>query len=94
MRNQLLAHRIERDQQSEFARALFGVVYHRDNDRLLRMGHPHGGERNPLTAWASMLKQPESFVTFTIQDLLNWIDAELPGRLHDWRNFLRIKYGL
>jgi hypothetical protein len=94
MRNQLLAHQIERDQQSGFARALFGVVYHRGNDRLLRMGHPYGGERNPLTAWASMLKQPESFVTFTIQDLLNWIDAELPGRLHDWRNFLRIKYGL
>ena len=94
MRNQLLAHQIERDQQSGFARASFGVVYHLDNDRLLRMGHPHGGERNPLIAWAGMLKQPESFFTLTIQDLLNWIDANLPERLHDWRNFLKIKYKL
>lgn len=94
MRNQLLALQIERDPQSGFARASFGVVYHHDNDRLLRMGHPYGGERNPLKVWTAMLKQPESFVTFTIQDLLNWIDARLPGRLHDWRNFLKLKYEL
>lgn len=94
MRNQLLAHQVEQDQSSAFARALFGVIYHRDNDRLLRMGHPYGGERNPLTAWAGMLKQPESFVIFTVQDLLNWIDAKLPGRLRGWRNFLKIKYEL
>ncbi len=94
MRNQLLAHQIEKDQQSGFARGIFGVVYHGDNDRLLRMGHPYGGERNPLTAWAGMLKQPNSFVTFTIQNLLDWIGARLPERLHDWHSFLRTKYGL
>ena len=72
------------------------IAWHKDshNDRLLRMGHPHGGERNPLTAWTAILKQPESFVTFTIQDLLNWIDTRLPERLHDWRNFLKIKHEL
>jgi hypothetical protein len=36
----------------------------------------------PLTAWTAMLKQPQSFVTFTIQDLQNWTDAKLPEPAH------------
>jgi len=94
MRNQFLAHLIESDPHSGFQRALFGVAYHAENDRLLRMGRPFGGERNPLKAWAALLREPDRFITFTVQDLLNWIDARLPEHLEEWRAFLSAKYGL
>ncbi|MGB5933663.1 MAG: hypothetical protein WBH57_11430 [Anaerolineae bacterium] len=94
MRNQLLAHEIECDGDSGFRQALFGVVYHGENDRLLRMGRPFGGDRNPLRAWAGLLREPDRFITFTIQDLLAWMDQRLPSHLEEWRGFLNARYGL
>ena len=94
MRNQFLGHRIESDPDSGFQRALFGVAYHAQNDQLLRMGRPFGGERNPLKAWAGLLREPDRFITFTIQDLLSWMDQRLPSHLEEWRGFLNARYGL
>ncbi len=94
MRNQFLAHRIESDPHSGYERALFGVVYHAENDHLLRMGRPFGGERNPMKAWAGLLREPDRFISFTIQDLLAWMDTRLPSHLEEWRGFLSEKYGL
>lgn len=94
MRNQFLAHLIEADPHSGFQQALFGVAYHAENEQLQRMGRPFGGEGNPLKAWAGLLREPVSFVTFTVQDLLSWIDARLPSHLEEWRAFLSAKYGL
>jgi len=94
MRNQFLAHLIESDPDSGFQRALFGVAYHGENEELQRMGRPFGGERNPLRAWAGLLREPDCFITFTVQDLLRWIDPRLPSRLEEWRMFLSEKYGL
>ena len=94
MRNQFLAHQIESDPGSGFDSVTFGVVYHRDNEHLLRMGHPFGGERNPLTAWRSLLREPKRFIWFTVQELLEAVDAKLPSRLAHWRAFLRARYEL
>lgn len=94
MRNQLLAHQIDADPESCFERATFGVAYHGENEGLLRMGRAYGGERNPLAAWRSVLRQPDRFVSFTVQDLLSWVDARLPSGLEEWRAFLRAKYAL
>lgn len=94
MRNQFLAHLIESDPDSGFQRALFGAVYHAENDQLLRMGRPFGQERNPMKAWAGLLREPDCFITFTVQDLLTWMDHRLPSHLEEWRAFLSEKYGL
>jgi hypothetical protein len=94
MRNQLLAHRIESDPDSGFESATFGVVYHKDNEELLRMGHPFGGKGNPLTAWISLLRQPKRFIWFTVQDLFAAVDANLPPQLVEWRKYLRARYEL
>jgi len=94
MRNQFLAHLIESDPHSGFQRALFGVAYHGENEELQRMGRPFGGERNPLIAWAGLLREPDCFITFTVQDLLTWMDPRLPSHLEEWRAFLSEKYGL
>jgi len=94
MRNQLLARLIESDPRSGFQRAFFGAMYHGENEELLRMGRPFGGERNPLKAWAGLLREPDRFSTFTIQDLLAWMDQRLPSHLEEWRGFLNARYGL
>lgn len=94
MRNQFLAHMIESDPDSGFKRALFGAVYHSENEELQRMGRPFGGERNPLKAWAGLLREPDSFINLTLQDLLTWMDPRLPSHLEEWRTFLSKKYGL
>ncbi len=94
MRNQFLAHLIESDPHSGFQCASFGAVYHAENDQLLRMGRPFDRERNPLRAWAALLREPDRFITFTVQDLLTWMYPRLPSHLDEWRSFLSKKYGL
>lgn len=81
MRNQLLAHRIQSDPEAVFDRVEFGVIYHADNDKLLRMSHPFGGERNPLEAWPTLLRNPHTFHAFTVQDLISTIEERLPDPL-------------
>lgn len=94
MRNQLLAHCIQSDNKSGFNRVAFGVIYHADNDKLLRMSHPFGGERNPLKAWHTLLRNPDTFHTFTVQDFLGTIEASLPDDLKGWRTYLKQRYGI
>jgi len=94
MRNQFLAHQIESDPGSGFDSATFGVVYHEDNEQLLRMGHPFGGERNPFTAWRGLLRKPGRFIALTIQELLASVDSRLPSDLARWREFLHARYEL
>ncbi len=94
MRNQLLAHCIQSEPKSGFDRVEFGVIYHADNDALLRMSHPFGGERNPLTSWPILLKNPETFHTFKVQEFLKIIEPELPDALISWRTYLKQRYGV
>ncbi|MCJ7667033.1 MAG: hypothetical protein MUP04_01885 [Anaerolineae bacterium] len=94
MRNQFLAHMIESDPHSGFRRALFGVAYHAENDNLLQMDRTFDGEGNPLKAWAGLLREPDSFINLTLQDLLTWMDPRLPSHLEGWRSFLSEKYEL
>ena len=95
MRNQLLAHCIQSDSKSGFDKVKFGVIYHVDNDDLLRMSHPFGGERNPLKAWPTLLRNPETFHASTVQDFLRTIKkASLPDDLTGWRTYLEKRYGL
>jgi len=94
MRNQLLAHCIRSDSTAGFDRVEFGVIYHADNEDLLRMSHPFAGERNPLKVWPSLLRNPDTFHAFTIQGSLNTIDEGLPEELVGWRTYLRQRYGL
>ena len=94
MRNQFLAHQIESDPDSGFDSATFGVVYHDENDNLLRMGHAFDGERNPLSAWTRLLREQKKFITFTVQELLAAVDADLPPQLEEWRAFLGSRYEL
>ena len=94
MRNQLLAHCIEADSQADFSRVDFGIIYHADNETLLRMARPFAGERNPLKAWPRLLKDPNKFHTFTIQELLDAVDRKLPVGLAEWRSYLKWKYDL
>jgi hypothetical protein len=94
MRNQFLAHQIQSDPDSGFDSATFGVIYHDANENLLRMGHPFGGQRNPLKAWSGLLREPKRFMWFTVQELLAGVDAKLPSHLAEWRAFLRARYEL
>jgi len=94
MRNQLLAHCIQSDARASFNRVEFGVIYHGDNEDLMRMSHPFDGERNPLKAWPTLLKNPNTFHAFTVQDFLHTIDAGLPDELMDWRTYIKQRYGL
>lgn len=94
MRNQFLAHKIEADASSGFDSVTFGVVYHKDNEELLRMGHPFAAERNPLTAWAGLLREHKRFIWLTVQELLAAVEAKLSPHLEEWRAYLRARYGL
>ncbi|MCK4786390.1 MAG: hypothetical protein KAV87_21710, partial [Desulfobacteraceae bacterium] len=94
MRNQLLAHCIQTDSKAGFKRVDFGVVYHSDNDRLLRMSHRFCGESNPLEAWPMMLRNTDTFHVFTVQDFIGTIEAGLPVDLTGWRTYLEQRYGL
>ena len=94
MRNQLLAHCIQSDPKEDFKRVDFGVIYHVDNEVLTRMGRRFGRERNPLKAWPSLLKNPNTFHPFTVQELLNTIEPKLPNDLVSWRTYLKQRYDL
>lgn len=94
MRGQMLAHCIESDSRAGFHAVDFGVIYHAGNEELLEMSHPFAGEGNPLRAWASMLKDPDTFHTFTVQDFVQSIEGGLPDDLKGWREYLRQRYGV
>jgi hypothetical protein len=94
MRNQLLAHCIQADNKSGFDIAEFGVIYHADNDKLLGMSHPFGRERNPLVAWPTLLKNPDTFHAFTVQNLIGTIETRLLDDLLGWRTYLKQRYAL
>ena len=95
MRQQLLAQCVGKDSKSGIDRADFGVMYHAENDELLQMSHPFGGERNPLKAWPALLSNKNAFHAFTIQELLASIDAaKLPDELAGWRSYLAERYGV
>ena len=92
MRNQLLAHCIQRDPEVNYDRVEFGVMYHADNEMLMHMRRPFDKEKNPLKAWRSFLIDPDSFHSFTIQELLETIEPKLPVDLVDWRRYLEERY--
>lgn len=94
MRGQLLAHMLQEDNGNDIARAYFGVMYHADNDELLRMPHWFYRERNPLRAWPTLLKDESSFRPFTIQEMVAAMEGALPGDLSEWRAYLKQRYGL
>jgi len=92
MRNQLLAHCIQRDPEVNYDRVEFGVMYHPDNEMLMHMRRPFDKEKNPLKAWRSFLIDPDSFHSFPIQELLDTIEPKLPAGLVNWRRYLKEKY--
>jgi len=94
MRNQLLAHCIQSDSEEEFNRVDFGVIYHTDNEALTRMSRSFGGEYNPLKAWHKLLKNPDTFHVFTVQEFLDDIEPNLRGDLENWRAYLKQRYDL
>ena len=94
MRNQLLAHCIQSDPEEDFNRVGFGVIYDAHNEVLTRMSRPFGGERNPLKAWPNLLKNPNTFHVFTVQEFLNTIEPKLHGDLVNWRMYLKQRYDL
>jgi len=94
MRNQLLAHCIQSDSPPIFNRVEFGVIYHADNEALVAMARPFGGERNPLKAWANLLKNQKTFHAFTVQEFLNAIGPNLHSELVNWRTYLKQRYDL
>ena len=94
MRNQLLAHCIQSDPNSFLSKVDFGAFYHSENQTLLEMKHAFGGEHNPVKAWPKMLKNPNTFHSFTVQDLLRIVETQLPDNLLSWRSYLRCRYAL
>jgi len=96
MRNQLLAKCIAEDKDSEFSIVEFAVCYDDRNETLLNLSRPIDGNSNPLEVWESFLKNPSSFKSFTIQQLLENIDHidNLPSELEQWRAYLNDRYGL
>lgn len=92
MRNQILAHCIQRDQEVCYDNVEFGVMYHAENEALMRMGRPFDGETDPLKAWQKLLKHPDTFHPFKIQQFLETIGSGLPAGLTDWRKYLSEKY--
>lgn len=93
MRNQLLAHCIERDPHASVDSVHFGVCYTDGNEELLQM-RPFGGERNPIKAWPKLLKRPETFFSFTVQEFLSVVETGMPEPLSGWRDYLGRRYGL
>ena len=94
MRNQLLAHCIQSDPEEDFNKVEFGVIYHAENEALTRMSRPFAGEYNPLKAWHNLLKNPDTFHVFTVQEFLDDIEPNLRGDLENWRAYLKQRYDL
>lgn len=94
MRNQLLAHCIQSDSLAGFHRAEFGVIYHGDNSELLRLSHPFDGKRDSLKTWPSLLKVPNSFHIFTIQNFIHAMETILPNDPSGWRKYIKQRYDL
>lgn len=92
MRNQVLAHCICKDPNTSYGRVEFGVMYHADNEKLLRMSRYFSKERDPLKAWRKLLRYPDTFHVLTIQGLLESVCPKLPLGLLDWRKYLGEKY--
>jgi hypothetical protein len=92
MRNQLLVHCIQRDSEANYDKVEFGVMYHADNEMLMHMRRPFDKEKDPLKAWQKLLRDPDTFHSFKIQELLKTIEPKLPGDLVDWRRYLKEKY--
>ncbi len=94
MRNQLLAHCVQSDPEEDFNKVDFGVIYYDGNEVLTRMSRPFEEERNPLKAWLKLLKNPNTFHVFTVQDFLNTIEPKLHSDLENWRAYLKQRYNL
>ncbi len=95
MRNQLLAYCIQSDPAEDFNKVEFGVIYNSDNEVLTRMSRPFGGEYNPLKAWPrNLLKSPDTFHVFTVQEFFNTIEPKLQDNFKNWRAYLKQRYNL
>ena len=92
MRNQVLAHCVQRDPEVNYDKVEFGVMYHADNEKLVDMRKSYDREKDPLKAWRKLLREPGTFHSFTIQQLLDTIETKLPIDLLDWRRYLKEKY--
>ena len=92
MRNQVLAHCIERDSEMNYNKVEFGVMYHAGNDKLIEMRRAFGGEKDLIKAWHKLLREPSNFHSFTIQQFLDTIQSKLPAGLVNWRRYLKEKY--
>lgn len=92
MRNQLLAHCIQRDPELNYDKVEFGVMYHADNDKLVDMRRSFDGEKDPIRAWQRLLREPSTFHSFTVQQFLGTIEPKLPVDLVNWRRYLKEKY--
>jgi len=56
------------------------------------MIRPFDKEKNPLKAWRKLLRDPDTFHSFTIQEFLETIEPKLPLDLVGWRRYLEEKY--
>lgn len=92
MRNQVLAHCIERDSEVNYDKVEFGVMYYAGNDKLIEMRRSFDGEKDPIKAWQRLLREPSNFHSFTVQQFLNIIESKLPAGLVNWRRYLKEKY--
>lgn len=92
MRNQVLAHCIQRDRELNYGKVEFGVMYHGDNDKLMDMRRSFDGEKDPIKAWQKLLRKPSTFHSFTIQRFLSTIEPKLPVDLVNWRRYLKEKH--
>lgn len=91
MRNQLLAQCIQKDPEVNYNKVEFGVMYHADNEMLMHMRRPFHEEKDPLKAWRTLLRNPVTFHSFTIQELLETIEPKLSADLVNWRRYLKEK---
>lgn len=68
-RNMLMAQAIENDPENPIQKTYFGVVHHKENEKLFRLKGLSGFERTDV-AFSSILKRKEKFFTISIQEVL------------------------